>query len=406
MSTQFTSRILVVDDSKVNRLLLVGHLTKRGYEVEEAEGGERALDSLGLGEGAVKNSAPPFEAVVLDIMMPEIDGLQVLREIRAVWSANDLPVIMATAIDQSEDVVGALELGANDYVAKPIDMPVLLARLRTQVDLRRTHRDLKKAQRSLVDAAKVEAVGYLAAGLAHELRNPLAHLQMGLDLFTGSGAVTSDPSLVTASELMRDAIERADEIVRSVMNVTQSGDFVLVGGSINTLLAGLLEERADTLKTSGITCRLALDPSDPEVPFAEVELREAIRNVIDNAVEAMPEGGELQLSTQLSEATPSQIIRDEGSRSGLALREGDEVVVIEVLDTGTGIPEQALRKIFDPFFSKKPTGRASGTGLGLSVAQKVIELHSGTLSVENREDVCGARARIELPTATDRRASV
>jgi|GEM_PF-1168390 len=406
MTASTNSRILVVDDTKVSRLVITGHLTKGGYEVVEAEGGAEALELLGLHDGANEVSEPPFAAVVLDIMMPNIDGLEVLRRVRAVWAPTELPVVMATAIDQSEDIVTALDLGASDYVSKPIDIPVLLARLRTQVDLRQTHKTLKEAQKSLIDAAKVEAVGYLAAGLAHELRNPLAQLSMGLDLIKSSDEVLADKGVSAATGIMEKAIGQADEIVCSVMEVTRSGSFALIPESINDLVEKLVLERAPSFKEVGITHCLNLEEAMPEVLMANSELGQAISNVIDNAVEAMPEGGELSVSTRVTEADPSKMTYSEGSRSGLGLRPGDEVVVVEVTDSGWGIPNDALPNLFDSFYSLKPTGRTSGKGLGLSVAKKVIELHNGTIAVKNRQQSDGVSVTIELPTARGQRASV
>jgi DNA-binding response OmpR family regulator len=120
-------RILVVDDNADNRDLLSRRLEKRGYTTVCADSGRAALDLL---------EQEPFDLVLLDIMMPEISGIDVLKMVRSKRSMADLPIIMATAKDTSEDIVRALKLGANDYVTKPIDFPVLFARVHTQLDLK------------------------------------------------------------------------------------------------------------------------------------------------------------------------------------------------------------------------------------------------------------------------------
>jgi len=145
-----TGRVLVVDDVETNRDLLARRLQRRGFEVHTAEDGAAALGLLSAGE---------YDLVLLDIMMPGLDGFEVLRRIRARSTATQLPVIMATAKDDREDIVRALELGANDYVTKPLDFPVVLARTRTQLALKRSvdeilalKRDLKRRHDELHDA--------------------------------------------------------------------------------------------------------------------------------------------------------------------------------------------------------------------------------------------------------------
>src|SRR5215468_7062009 len=116
--------LLVVDDNPMNRDILARRLTRRGYIVTVAEDGYQALAMI---------EAQQFDLMLLDIMMPGISGLDVLKAVRQRYAVTDLPVIMATAKDQSEDIVAALQLGANDYVTKPLDFPVVLARTQTQL---------------------------------------------------------------------------------------------------------------------------------------------------------------------------------------------------------------------------------------------------------------------------------
>ena len=126
--------LLVVDDSEMNRDMLARRLERRGYTVAAAEHGRQALEMI---------AAQPYDLVVLDIMMPGMSGLDVLEALRREHAATELPVIMATAKDQSEDIVTALQLGANDYVTKPLDFPVLLARVQTQLSLKRAMQEIR-----------------------------------------------------------------------------------------------------------------------------------------------------------------------------------------------------------------------------------------------------------------------
>jgi class 3 adenylate cyclase/ActR/RegA family two-component response regulator len=134
------ARLLVVDDNELNRDLLARRLKKRGYLVRVAEDGRRALDLL---------EREIFDLVLLDIMMPGVSGLDVLRAVRARHSVAELPIVMATARDQGEDIVEALGLGANDYVTKPLDFAVVLARVETQLSLKRALEEIRRLAQGL-----------------------------------------------------------------------------------------------------------------------------------------------------------------------------------------------------------------------------------------------------------------
>ncbi len=149
--TEVPGVILVVDDNEMNRDMLSRRLAKRGYEVDVAEDGARSLEMIEDGG---------YDLVLLDIMMPGIDGYQVLERVRKRWSPSDLPIVMATAKNESEDVVLALKMGANDYVTKPFDFPVVLARVRTQITLKRSAEALAQAnakmRKDLEAAARIQ----------------------------------------------------------------------------------------------------------------------------------------------------------------------------------------------------------------------------------------------------------
>src|SRR6516162_5809562 len=130
--------VLIVDDEELNRDGLARRLQRHDYEVAVAKGGREAIELLG---------GRQFDLVLLDIMMPGMNGLEVLKFLRRVDSLVDLPIIMVTAKGESEDIVEALELGANDYLTKPLDFPIVLARIRTQLALKRAEEALRQADR-------------------------------------------------------------------------------------------------------------------------------------------------------------------------------------------------------------------------------------------------------------------
>ncbi|MFV1993839.1 MAG: response regulator [Verrucomicrobiales bacterium] len=398
-------RVLAVDDNRVNRLVLKKRLSQEGYQVNVVADGAQALEALGLdpnqAEGSLERQGG-YDVVILDIMMPGVDGITVLRKIRQVKSPNELPVIMATAKDQSEDIVEALEAGCNDYVTKPIDMAVLLARVRTQISLRKTYQALREAQAALIAAAKMEAVGYLAAGVAHEVRNPLAQLQMGIEALGGSEAVRGDPKAAPLIEILTESVEKADAIVRRLMEVSRAQQLQLSPGSINKLVIEALEARAPAAEAAGVEVRLELDETVPQVPLARREMGRIFDNILANAIEATPRGAEVTVRTRSGGYQDEETSAD--SRSGMRLRAGEKVVVIEFTDSGPGIPPDKLQAVFDPFFTTKAPGE--GVGLGLSLARSLVELHHGVITAENREDASGARLSVALPTTGSLRTSV
>jgi len=159
-------RLLVVDDNEMNRDMLSRRLKGRGYDVDVAEGGREALDKL---------AAEPFDLVLLDVMMPEVSGLDVLAEARKTKTRADLPIIMATAKDQSEDIVAALKLGANDYVTKPLDFPVVLARTETALTLKRAMDEIQRLNRFI----RKTFGRYLSDEIVDELLEGAEGLQLG-----------------------------------------------------------------------------------------------------------------------------------------------------------------------------------------------------------------------------------
>jgi len=389
------SRVLVVDDNRVNRMVLSRKLNDEGYDTIALPTGQEALQALGLA-GESTSEAPPhspeFDVVLLDIMMPTMDGMEVLRTLRQSRSAIDLPVIMVTAKDRSDDVVHALEAEANDYVTKPIDFAVLVSRMRTHLDLRELHANLRSAQRSLIHAAKLESVAYLAAGVAHEIRNPLAQIEMSAEAIRQG---TPNPELQPLLETLSRSVQMVNGIVQNLLTFTDSQRLSIELGQVAPLLAEVVDLLRPEIESAGIELQLQEEEPDLEAQFAPEELKQVLLQVLLNSIQAMPEHGTLTL--RLRGETVSDIPRNEGTRSGAHLRSGDPAVCVEVLDTGPGIPETDLGRIFDPFFTRKPTGR--GTGLGLTIARNLMELQGGMIQISNRTDrENGARVRLWLKT--------
>lgn len=389
MASSVHSRILIVDDNRVNRRVLESTAAEANHIPIVTKSGKECLEVL---DAADQGSESPVDLVLLDIMMPDLDGMEVLKRIRQTKSALELPVIMVTAKDQPEDVVAALKAKANDYVTKPIDLDVLRMRMETQLDLRQTHHALVAAQNALLEAGKLESVGFLAAGVAHEIRNPLAQLQMGVDAITRFS--TNEDSRVTqVLDSMRQSVEQANTIVTDLMTYAETKRLETRDENLNTVVTETLDLLERETQKSGVEVKLNLEESGVTTEIAVDEFKQVLVNVLLNALQAMPDGGTLTVSTREVEA--EGLTQKEGTRSGAHLRNGDDAACIEVRDTGPGISPDDLARIYDPFFTSRPAGE--GTGLGLTVARQLLELQGGRIQVSNRGDESqGAQVRLLL----------
>jgi len=260
----------------------------------------------------------------------------------------------------------------------------------SEAALRKSHEELKSAQLQLIQAEKMESIGTLAAGVAHEVKNPLAILMMGVNYLTKKLGGAEDGIQQVLKE-MREAIDRADAITRGLLDFSASRQLAIKSESLNTLIDETLRLVRHELRTKQIVVQKNLGERLPGVGVDKRQIQQVLVNLIVNSIHAMPEGGTLMVRSYTKQLTETS--HTEGSRRASHFWVGDMAVVIEVEDTGTGIPEENLAKIFDPFFTTKPTG--VGTGLGLPVSKKIIELHGGSLDVRNVKGG-GVRATILL----------
>jgi PAS domain S-box-containing protein len=248
----------------------------------------------------------------------------------------------------------------------------------TLLDLKKSHQELKATQQQLLQAAKLESVGTLAAGVAHEVKNPLQTILMAVQ-YLSKNLPASDENIALVLTDMRDAVQRANSIVRGLLEFSAANQPDVKDEDLN----GILDHSLRLLKYEFDRTHIAVvkEFQDP-LPLLRLEknkMQQVFINLLMNAIHAMPQGGTLTVRTRTQPAT--DISRTAGRTDGLWHGE-DQLVVIEIEDTGTGIPEENLTKIFDPFFTTKPTGL--GTGLGLPVTKKIIELHGGAIDIKNR----------------------
>jgi PAS domain S-box-containing protein len=258
-------------------------------------------------------------------------------------------------------------------------------------ELMQTHENLTQAHEQLIQAEKMESVGRLAAGVAHEVKNPLAMIGMGLELLARRIPADDEKGKETIARMKR-GIDRAKKIVRGLVDYSSDRRMELRSIRPDRLVTDALELVEYELNQAGIRADFVPDSELPSVQADQTKIEQVLVNLFINAMHSMEAGGVLVIRTELLNV--ENVSYNEGSRLRDRTREGDRMVMITVTDTGMGIPEDVLSKLFDPFFTTKATGK--GTGLGLTVSRKIAELHGGELVLANREGGGGAMATLTL----------
>jgi two-component system, NtrC family, sensor kinase len=394
-------RVLVVEDNAANRDLLRRRLEREGHRVWEAANGVLALEMLAAGE---------YDLMLLDLMMPEMDGFEVLARLQQDERLRNLPVIMISALDEIQSVVRCIEMGAEDYLPKPFDPVLLRARIGASLEKKRLRdlerrkteeleqalQRLKATQDQLVVQEKMASLGALTAGIAHEIKNPLNFVmnfaELSVDLLRdveetlGEARKTMPPDDVSYLDgLMTDLTgnlqrihehgKRADSIVRGMLAHSRGGAGQREKVDLNALVAEAVNLAYHGLRAQNsafnITLESDYDQSLEPMEVVPQDLSRVFLNITNNGCYA---------------AHQKKLQSGDGFRPVLRVttrgKGGD--VEIRIRDNGTGMPKSVVQKIFNPFFTTKPTG--SGTGLGLSLSyQIVVEQHKGTIRVDTQE---------------------
>ena len=349
--------ILIVDDSPTARAIFQDYLESAGYQVREAENGRRALDLLG---------ERSFDLVLSDMEMPEMDGLAFLKAVRQTHPLIELPVIMVTSHDHTEEIVTALDAGANDYVTKSTDFAVLLARIRNQITTKRLDEVAKRAARE-AEAANQAKSSFLA-NMSHELRTPLNAILGFTQLMRRDLGLTGEHQ--ENLEVIGRSGEHLLALINDVLDMSkiEAGQIELSETDFD--LYGLLDSLKGMFhlpaRDKGFELVIERAPDLPRYVCAdEGKLRQVLINLLNNAIK-FTEAGQVTLRVRTQDAP-------------LGLR-----LFFDVEDTGPGIagPEQAA--LFDAFVQAAAGQRAQeGTGLGLPISQGYVRLMGGEITVES-----------------------
>jgi len=255
----------------------------------------------------------------------------------------------------------------------------------TNAALEQSHEELRTTQLHLIQAEKLEAVGQLAAGVAHEVKNPLMAILLGVQYLAKHLSGGSESGTEETAAILKDieeAVQRADTVVRGLLDFSAPEPFLLEAKPLNPVIEQALDLVKHELDEARVSLVTDLPRDLPPVRLDLNKLQQVFVNLFMNAIHAMPLGGALTVRTYTK---PLSVVTERvGRRRSDRFKMGETAIVAEVLDTGRGIPEDNMAKLFTPFFTTKPPSQ--GTGLGLTVTKKIVELHGGTIEVTNRKE--------------------
>jgi C4-dicarboxylate-specific signal transduction histidine kinase len=367
-----TPRILIVDDQPSNIQVLAEALGE-GYEIHFATTARRALELTESGD---------VDMVLLDIVMPEMDGFEVCRRIKANERSGDTLVVFVTARGEVADEARGFSVGGVDYITKPVSPAVVAARVRTHLELKRARDLLERVathtREELAHVSRVATMSELTASLSHELSQPLAAIRTNAraaELFLARATPDLDEARSALREISAD-IERASEVIRHLRSQLKRGEIKRERLDVNSLVAATVE----VLRSEAIAHQIAVTTRPmlglPAVLGDPVQIQQVLLNLGLNAFEAMA------------------AIPPDHRRLAIATSARDGLVEIEVRDSGPGIAPSLLETLFQPFVSTKN----DGLGIGLAISRRIVEAHGGRIARANLPDG-GASFTVGLPIA-------
>lgn len=367
--------ILLVDDVATSRELTRIALESNGfYECIEASGGREALEILDRSE---------IDLVLLDLLMPDMSGFDVLKEIRRRYTDTQLPVIVVTALEDTIDVVTALELGASDYVVKPFEFPVLHARVRAPLARRNAEQKLFAAMKK-AEAAD-EAKSHMFSRMSHELRTPLNAIIGFTELILECGVENLDTQQDEYLRHVRNAGRDLLTLVNDIMTLSaiETNELILTIRRFDPapLIDGALEPLQSLAQSKNVSVTVAGDlAAMPTIMADQARFKQVLICLLSNAIKFNRPDGRVTISF---EELPSGRLR----------------FVVE--DTGYGIAEEHWNDVYEPLSNiQVEDGVQPGTGMGLTIARELILRMDGAIDFNSRRGV-GSRFWFDLPISRE-----
>ncbi len=350
-------KILVVDDQPVNVKLLQRKLERQDMDIITALSGREAIE--------VCRAELP-DLLLLDVMMPEMDGIEICRHLKAIPETAEIPVIFVTAKTSKEGKLEGLDAGAVDYITKPVDLDEMVARVRTQLRIQDVYRQNLMLQERLSESRQAAAIGAVTQGIAHNLNNLLGVVVGYLDLLK---SMSDQPAMVMRSaEQMDVAVTRMANIVRQLSQLTTGRALLrtphVLSQLLNTTLTLFLD--ANTQHPE-----LMLDnrcPPETQLHTHAESFETALHHLLQNALESYrmdnpPERPEILVET---------LVEKQGDR---------DVLLLTIHDRGVGLPADLEKNVFEPFVTHKT---AIGTGMGLTIARHNLRNLGGDVQIHPR----------------------
>ncbi len=407
-------KILVAEDDYVSRLLVKKAVEKIGHEVLEAEDGKIALDLF-------LEHKP--DMIISDWMMPEMDGIELCKKIRSSDKKTYSYIILLTAKDNMTDLVEVFEAGADDYIVKPFKPDELRSRLKNGeriIKLEGEHHDLqeelidknnkldktlarlKTTQSQILQAEKMASIGQLAAGVAHEINNPIGFISSNLDAL--NDYMTDFDTLLQHFQKLEKTLKESNqenlssEIKKQIQTISDYEEEIEVDylkDDIPELLKDCKEGTGRVGKIVGDLKSFAHPGNDEQMLIDINKGLESTLNVVNNEIKykatVSKEFGEIPLvegyPQKLNQVfmnilvNAAQSIKEKGEIKIVTKQKGNYVAV-SISDNGCGIEKDHLSKIFDPFFTTKEIGK--GTGLGMNIAYNIIKEHKGKIDIKSQ----------------------
>jgi signal transduction histidine kinase len=360
--------LLIVDDDPTARQVAQAILTADNYEFRHANGGEAALAEIARHEP---------DLVLLDVMMPGIDGFEVCHRIRTRPTRAYVPVMLLTALDSATDLARGLNAGADDFISKPAPRIELRARVRSLLRIRRQHMELVE------QGARLEAWGKqredLVRMVVHDLRSPVTAIQLGASALLGPEHKFG--TLVRRDlEMIREEARRVGRYLEEMLLLARQEEGKLSLSFERVDLTSVTQETLEALRhvaeARGVRLKAVLPASPAVLQGDPALLRRVIDNLVTNAIKFSPASGTVEVH----------------------IGHQKDKVVLEVLDEGPGVPAEARSRIFEKYeIVKMREVGGPQTGLGLAFCRMVVEAHAGTVSCLARKGP-GCRFHVSLPS--------
>ncbi len=371
--------ILIVEDNEIDHKVLEAMLSEAPPLISRL----KTVSSLA---SAIKSlSSDQFDVVVLDLNLPDSRGQDTLKQLNKMYP--DVAIVVNTGAYEDELGVKTLGFGAQDFLVKGKYSTYILnktlryaiERKRLEIELKQAYHKLKETQAELIQVEKMKVVGSLASGIAHEVKNPLAIILFGIT-YLSEQIKPKNKEVQLVFENIKEAIDRANNIISDLLNFSKINHLNKRKEDLNEVIEKSIMLVKHEAERSNVHINKNLDPNLPEVEIDRNRIEQVFINLFLNAIQAMPRGGTIKLKTY-----SHQIQKNTGEMSWIhdnGFKVGQRIVIACIEDQGCGIATEKINKVFDPFFTTRPT--EGGVGLGLSVSKNIIDIHEGHIAIENQ----------------------